>query len=254
MKRLLGQIDEVLISRLPDVHSSLNSPAKNEDIELLLSKTPITSEKHEDILSLYRWHNGQVDEYTFKPEEKFSFLSIAEVIHAYQFFQDNAEDIQQPWSDSWVPLFGGSGDYIVYETADDASGKLIDYWHDEEDRPIESESIEKWLQEALLSIENYEPPSGTKAVWAYEKVNVLLVEAPSGGIKEIKHIKDTLSLPHGFGQLACEVKEGPVEVLTDKYYSSVLPLVQQINTHFDTECLAVFTASEPSTKLPTVDP
>jgi hypothetical protein len=57
----------------------------------------------------------------------------------------------EPISKSWIPFAdNGGGDYLVYEiAAGDNQGKILNYWHNDVQRPIASESLLAWAQAVL---------------------------------------------------------------------------------------------------------
>jgi cell wall assembly regulator SMI1 len=149
MKDSLENIDKSLEKNFKDVFESLRSGATDEEIELL--KKCFTDQKiPEEIISLYKWHNGQDGSFSLNQNDNRSFLPISEVIDSWEFLNDTLEEIQEPILKSWLPiLYNGAGDYIMYEIEGHNKGKLISFWHDDEGRDIEYENLDEWAKEVL---------------------------------------------------------------------------------------------------------
>lgn len=46
-------------------------------------------------------------------------------------------------------LYNGAGDYLMYEAKGHNKGKLLAYWHDDERRNVEYQSLREWAQQVL---------------------------------------------------------------------------------------------------------
>jgi len=149
MNDLLIKIEEELKSNFDEVSNSLQISATDEQIGLLKNSLSI-NDFPQELEKLYKWHNGQVGFYSLNQDDNRTFLPLEEVVEAWKFLSDPMEDIQEPWSKSWIPiLYNGSGDYLVYETRGNNKGALLGYWHDDEDRNVEYENLEMYLKEVL---------------------------------------------------------------------------------------------------------
>jgi cell wall assembly regulator SMI1 len=69
-------------------------------------------------------------------------------------------DFEDPrwWRSGWVPFpDNGAGDYLCLDmTAEDGGtpGQVLQFYHDWENRPIRSPSMEAWLKELVSSMES----------------------------------------------------------------------------------------------------
>ena len=249
MKKILEKLEKVFRDKLPHVANSFHPGATEPEIKSLLSECNLNEADLGSLLALFRWHNGQPKDERFLPEEKFSMLSIEDAIKAWHFLCAESDDL---WPPSCIPFLYGGGDYLGYETKGDDSHKVLGFWHSDEELEVEYNSLQEWAEEALDELTDYEKPAGTKAVYSYEKVNVLLVKAPAQGAKAIKTIKDGLSLAQGLGQLLRECKSGPVRIISGVYYMSVVQKVQKLNEQLGL-CLAIEKADGSQERLPIID-
>ncbi|GAA6142605.1 SMI1/KNR4 family protein [Hydrogenophaga sp. 5NK40-0174] len=142
MKDLLEKVDAELQVHFPEVHASLQPSVTEERLQALESLLECQA-LPEDLAMLYRWHDGQGGGYSLNQNDNRSFLSVEEVLDAWDFLNDPEEDVKPPISPTWLPIFyNGAGDYLMYETAEADRGRLIAYWHDADDRSVEHESLE----------------------------------------------------------------------------------------------------------------
>lgn len=153
LKTTLKKIDKSLAINYPSKFKSLQAGASENELRALKEKCFPDKEIPIDILTLYKWHNGQLDA-SLNPQDNRIFMPIGEVIDAWDFLNDPKEDILQPWSASWIPfLYNGAGDYIVYETEGSLAGKLIKYWHNDKGRDVLHESLADWAEAVLMATE-----------------------------------------------------------------------------------------------------
>ncbi len=142
VRDILDEIDTLLAKNYKHVFDSLQVGATESALELLKIKCFSGEQVPQDLLTLYKWHNGQNGHYSLNQEDNKTLLSISEVIETWEFLNDPMEDILEPWSKSWIPiLYNGAGDYVVYESEGIQTGKLISYWHDDEERVVEFENL-----------------------------------------------------------------------------------------------------------------
>ncbi len=150
LKDILDEIDTLLAKNYKHVFDSLQIGSTESELELLKIKCFSGEQVPQDLETLYKWHNGQTGYYSLNQEDNRTLLSISEVIEAWKFMNDPMEEILEPWSKSWIPILdNGAGDYIVYESEGIQTGKLISYWHDDEERWVEFENLESWAQAVL---------------------------------------------------------------------------------------------------------
>jgi cell wall assembly regulator SMI1 len=111
LKEILEKIDELLAVAYPKVLKSLQAGARDDEIKALKEQCFADKEIPLDLLTLYRWHNGQLGHYALNPDDNRTLLPIKEVIEAWNFLNDPMEDILQPCARSWIPvLYNGAGD------------------------------------------------------------------------------------------------------------------------------------------------
>ena len=150
LKDILNKIDDSLSKNFKEVFNTLNSGAEESELIKLNEICHSNNGIPEELITIYKWHNGQSYEYSINQDDNRSLLPINEVIEAWRFLNDPMEEIQEPLSKFWIPiLYNGTGDYVVLETEGKNRGNLISYWHDDEDRDIEHENLESWAQEVL---------------------------------------------------------------------------------------------------------
>lgn len=154
LTEILEKIEQALAANYPKVLKSLQPGASDEEIAALKAQCQPKHALPDEIVTLYRWHNGQRGSYSLNPDDNLTFLPIKEAIEAWRFLTDPNEDILQPYSPSWIPLLhNGAGDYLVYETEGAHAGALIGYRHDDEKRHVKYPSVSKWAQEVLSVVE-----------------------------------------------------------------------------------------------------
>jgi cell wall assembly regulator SMI1 len=150
LEDILEKIDVSLKENFTEVYDSLMPGATEIQLNLLEKKCFGGNTVPEDLKLLYKWHNGQTGYCSLNQDDNRTFLPIEEVIDNWEFLNDPMEDILEPISKSWIPItYNGAGDHLVYETQGDKMGKIINYWHDDEDRSIESESLVEWAKDVL---------------------------------------------------------------------------------------------------------
>src|SRR5437870_5083314 len=123
----LARIDELLKTVNAEAAKSLAKPATAAKLAKLAKVVPVP----DDVLALFRWHDGQKKQVNLHPEDNRCLLSVDDALDAWKFLGDPEEEICQPWSKTWLPLLGnGAGDYVCVETAKKGAGTLVTYYHD----------------------------------------------------------------------------------------------------------------------------
>ncbi len=108
---------------------------------------------------LYRWRNGQPDDYfkSFRGNQRW--MSVAEIRGKKQVLDGMiGYDFEPGWWDrNWVPfLHNGGGSHLCVDVAgtdDGRPGQLVEFWKADPDRPVVSPSIEHWLHHFVSSLE-----------------------------------------------------------------------------------------------------
>ena len=86
------------------------------------------------------------------------FPSLASNADRKRFLDDLIEyDFEDPpwWRRGWVPLFdNGGGDALCVDLTEQGAGRVLVYWHDDPDRPVESPSAAEWLRTLAAKMES----------------------------------------------------------------------------------------------------
>jgi cell wall assembly regulator SMI1 len=151
LEAVLHDIEAALAKNFEAVFASLGQSATDEALNQLQEKCFGGDTIPEDFKQLYQWHNGQSGYGSLNQADNYTFMPIDAVIAAWEFLNDPMEEVLEPISQSWIPFAdNGAGDYLVYEiAAGDNQGKVLNYWHDDVQRPIASESLLAWAQSVL---------------------------------------------------------------------------------------------------------
>jgi cell wall assembly regulator SMI1 len=111
----------------------------------------------EDFKLLYRWRNGQSPENFASLQDNRMWSSLEDITQTKDMLDGMiGTDFDDPerWQKSWLPfLSNGSGDHLCLNTR---SGELIAFWHDWDDRSVEHNSLEDWLEALVQSAERGE--------------------------------------------------------------------------------------------------
>ncbi|MCJ8313914.1 MAG: SMI1/KNR4 family protein [Saccharospirillaceae bacterium] len=147
---LLEEIEGCLQEKIVD---TFYPAVVEEDIMKIVSL--LNGEKFPvELLAVLKWHNGQVWNSEFSPENNRRLMSSKEIIETISFYIDPMSDFLEPWDKSWIPILtNDSSDYLVYVTKGIDKGKLIGYWHNDEDRIVEYKSLNEWANELILEIQ-----------------------------------------------------------------------------------------------------
>jgi cell wall assembly regulator SMI1 len=150
LRELLARADALLEEVSPEARKALHAGAKLRSLaklDKLANKVPA------DVKTLFAWHDGQEIE-MLHPKDNRTLMSIEEAWGAWKFLSDPKEDVQQPWSKSWLPVFAnGAGDYVCVEMAGKNAGSLVEYWHDDDDRDVVHASLAAWASDLIRALE-----------------------------------------------------------------------------------------------------
>ncbi|WP_322906115.1 SMI1/KNR4 family protein [Paenibacillus campi] len=113
----------------------------------------------------YRVHDGQDDRLETMPLlRNLTFSAIDKIIETWTFLQeeydsDGAEAENESaikpvlWNPAWIPIAtNGSGDYVCVDTdpAEEGTyGQILYFWHDWNNRSVEAESLNAFIQLCL---------------------------------------------------------------------------------------------------------
>ena len=146
----LARVDALLALANPEAAKTMAKGASPAAIDRLRKVLPVPDEA----LALFAWHDGQSQPLQMHPEDNRVLLSVDEACDAWKFLCDAKEEVRQPWSRSWLPIFSnGAGDYVCIETAKKGAGKLVNYFHDDERRPVAWKNVAAWAVELIAALE-----------------------------------------------------------------------------------------------------
>ena len=150
MDNELETLEILLKNNFKDVYDSLQPGASEKQIAKLVEICLRGNSIPDDLFILYRWHDGQTGYGSLNQNDNRTFMPIKEVIDTWSFLNDPMEDICEPISKSWLPITdNGGGDHLVYETEGTNKGKILAYWHDDECRSVEYNSLKEWILAAV---------------------------------------------------------------------------------------------------------
>ena len=110
---------------------------------------------------LYAWRNGQLNNEFASLQNNRMFSNLEAITNTKEMLDKMIGiDFDNPkwWRRGWIPfLSNGGGDLLCLDlTAEDGGteGQLIAFWHDDEEREIEFNSMGEWLESLVESMEN----------------------------------------------------------------------------------------------------
>jgi cell wall assembly regulator SMI1 len=167
----LARLDALLAAVNPDARKSLNAGASAARVAKLSKAVFHGKPVPREVAALFAWHDGQSKPKAIHPDDNRTLLSIDAAIDAWKFLSDPKEDVLQPWSKTWLPIFeNGAGDYVCVETAGKKAGSLVAYWHADADRKTVFPSIAAWASDVARALEQ----AAKKAKSAPKKVAVTI--------------------------------------------------------------------------------
>ncbi len=167
----LQRIDALLAEVDPDARKSLKNGASDAAIAKLSKRVFGGKPVPADLATFFRWHDGQSKIASLHPDDNRTPMSIDGAIEAWNFLSDPSEEILQPWSKSWFPIFdNGAGDYVCMETAIKKAGSLVAYWHADEDRDTVFPNLSAWADDLIAALEK----AAAKAKKAPKKAKITL--------------------------------------------------------------------------------
>ena len=156
---LIARLDHWLTVRRPDYHVLLRPGAS--DAQLAAFERRFTLELPNEFRQLYRWRDGQESMSALPLQFNRTFSPLADIAETKEICDGMiGSDFEDPrwWRRGWVPfLHNGGGSHLCIDVAAEdggAPGQLVAFWKADADRPIESASLEAWLEELVTSIEN----------------------------------------------------------------------------------------------------
>lgn len=150
MKAQLEILDKQLATLRPEYYKQLQPGLSDNEIQALQQQYNITLP--EDLITLYKWRNGQQDACYESFVNNSSFLSLESALDTAEEFTGMIGfdfEIENWWHKDWIPLFNnGGGDLICYDMGGlftDNPGQLIEFWHADNDRNIITPSLSTFL-------------------------------------------------------------------------------------------------------------
>jgi cell wall assembly regulator SMI1 len=152
--RKLARIDALLEKANPYALDAMKQGASAAALAKLAKTVFGGTSLPGEVAAFFRWHDGQSEVASLHPGDNRTPLSVAEAIEAWTFLGDPQEEVQQPWSTTWLPLFtNGAGDYLCVETAGEGAGKLVSYWHTDAERTPDVPTLEAWADATIARLE-----------------------------------------------------------------------------------------------------
>jgi len=233
----LHNFDAWLTANRAELQSQLNECASSDAISSL--RQHFSVEIPTDFCDYLAWHDGQPYESDTLYGNK-RLMPLRDMMEAAQIFRDCAEAgefaTDDWWVDSWLPFVAdGGGNHIVLDLA---SGAVHEYWKSDADRPNVARSFSDWLDQLvnmfsseywILERGAFIRASDSTPADAYEKVSVVLLHPPNGGLHALKSIYDQLALSYGIGKLLSDSKRGPVTLLSGIYYMEACRLLGRLD-------------------------
>lgn len=236
MSSSLHKFETWLLASRADFERQLNIGASPDAIASLQAQfdVPIPT----DFRDYLAWHDGQpFDSSTLYGNKQL--MPVAEIVDAIRIFNDcrDAGEFATDdwWKKSWIPFVAdGGGNHFVLDLV---SGGIYEFWKSDVDRPIIANSFSEWLdhlvnmflaEDWVLERGAYIPASESTPADSYERVSVVLLRPPEGGLSALKHIYDKLSLSYGIGKLYSDSNRGPVALFTNIYYMDACRLLSRL--------------------------
>jgi len=181
MKALLGRLEKKLQKERPELFALLRPGAGKEALDELEEQLGVKLPA--SYRALYRWREGQEDDFDHTFWEEFQLCPLEEVTEHVQILNELVEagefEFEDWWHGDWLPFLGNGASDVVCVDAGGAfggyKGQVLHFWHDGEDRPIIHPTLEHFL-DALVrgdeaTLEGY--PIATRACMPGEPVIVV---------------------------------------------------------------------------------
>ena len=233
----LAQFDAWLSSHRPTYLPQLNPAAASDAIDSLRQRLPC--EIPTEFCDYLSWHDGQpFDSETLYDNKRL--MPVNSILRALDVFNDCAGAGEFPmddwWLSTWLPFADdGGGNHIILDCR---TGVVHEFWKNDSDRPIVADSFGAWLDGLVQMFDSsewrlergaYIRASDSTPAEPYEKVSIVLLRTPTGGLSELKTIYDKLALSYGIGKLLSDLKTGPVALFSGIYYMDACRLLTGID-------------------------
>ena len=158
----LNKLDQLIRKSRKDYYVKLQDPLNEAEIESLENSFSI--KLPEEVKLLYKWKNGQSADASDAFVTNSMFLSLKEVLESRAELNEMIGTdfkIENWWNEAWLPLFdNGGGCYICYDmngTFTGKKGQIIEYWKNDNDRPVISPDLHTFIQQLIGYYEQTDP-------------------------------------------------------------------------------------------------
>lgn len=159
MEQLIVRMDRWLAANRPAYYAVLQPGVSDADLEAFEWRFGVKLPAA--FRQIYRWRNGQDPASYAAIQDNRSFCPLDEVAESKAMLDGMiGSDFEDPryWRRGWIPfLHNGGGSYLCLDLAAEDGGEigqLIAFWKQDQDRPVESVSMEAWLEALVASMEN----------------------------------------------------------------------------------------------------
>lgn len=153
MAELVARLDAWLARNRPDYYARLR-PGLTE-AEWAGFEARLGVRLPDAFRVLYLWRDGQSDEAgSFHGNQ--TWMPTAEIAETKELMDGMIGYDFEPgcWERSWVPiLHNGAGSHLCIDTGAPEPGRLVEFWNRDDDRPVVSPSLERWMYGFVTSLE-----------------------------------------------------------------------------------------------------
>jgi cell wall assembly regulator SMI1 len=156
LRDLLERLEHWLQTHRPAYYKTLNPGI--EPVELDRFASYVGKPLPDSFWQLYLWHNGTNGEGSFQ-NNRF-FMPLSQVQSSHEMLTGMiGTDFEDPnwWRADWIPFLESyGGDHVCIDLGGSfrgIPGQVIEFWHDNETRPIEAPSFELWLEAFVRALE-----------------------------------------------------------------------------------------------------
>ena len=155
LRGVLSEIDRALRELRPEVFRSLRPGLAHAALRDAWGR-----EMPPEVVELWSWHDGQDSEEPLVVGTNWSLLSAADSHDVWATINAEPSNEIGPWRQDWIPVLeNGAGDYLVF---DRVTGALLEYWHEDHDRPVAYESLLAWARFVASSVRSPTPPDAAR--------------------------------------------------------------------------------------------
>lgn len=159
MEALLKRLDHWLATNRPEYYAHLQLGVTEQELDAF--DTRFLLKLPETFRLLYTWRNGHDRHHSESLVHNLMFSSLEDITRIKELMDDMiGSDFEDPrwWRRTWVPfLENGAGDHLCVDLAAEdggTPGQVLMFYHDWENRPIRSPSLDAWLSSLVESMES----------------------------------------------------------------------------------------------------